>query len=65
MYVKVGFMTKNCLSTFDPVISLRNGKTDQSVRVTVREPIPKPLDDKIKVIFSYSYRSSLIFSALI
>lgn len=46
---QVGFMTKNSLCTHEQIISLRNAKANQSAMITVREPIPKAVDEKIKV----------------
>ncbi|KHJ98235.1 hypothetical protein OESDEN_01787 [Oesophagostomum dentatum] len=46
---QVGFMSKNTLVTHEQVISLRNAKVVQSVQLTVKEQIPKPADEKIKV----------------
>uniref|UniRef100_A0A183BMA0 Ig-like domain-containing protein n=1 Tax=Globodera pallida TaxID=36090 RepID=A0A183BMA0_GLOPA len=46
---QVGFMSRSCLSTNEQQISLRNAKANQSCRVTVREPIPKAVDEKIKI----------------
>ncbi|KAL3102083.1 hypothetical protein niasHS_003492 [Heterodera schachtii] len=46
---QVGFMSRSCLCTHEQVISLRNAKASQSCRVTVREPIPKAADEKIKI----------------
>lgn len=42
-------MTKKSVSTHEQVISLRNAKASQSVQVTVREPVPKAVDESIKV----------------
>lgn len=44
-----GFMTKKSLSTHEQVISLRNAKASQSVQITVREPVPKALDESVKI----------------
>lgn len=46
---QVGFMTKNSLCTHEQIVSLRNAKASQSALITVREPIPKAVDEKIKV----------------
>ncbi|PAV64534.1 hypothetical protein WR25_01636 [Diploscapter pachys] len=46
---QVGFMSKSTLVTHEQVISLRNAKVAQSVQITVREQIPKSVDEKIKV----------------
>ena len=42
-------MSKSTLVTHEQVISLRNAKVAQSVQITVREQIPKSVDEKIKV----------------
>jgi hypothetical protein len=42
-------MSKSLLATHEQVIQVWNAKVEQSVNITVREPIPKPLDEKIKV----------------
>uniref|UniRef100_A0A914MHX1 DUF4139 domain-containing protein n=1 Tax=Meloidogyne incognita TaxID=6306 RepID=A0A914MHX1_MELIC len=44
-----GFMTKKSLSTHEQAISLRNAKANQSVQITIREPVPKAVDDQVKV----------------
>ena len=49
MNFQFGFMTKKSLSTHEQVISLRNAKASQSVQITVREPVPKALDESVKV----------------
>ncbi|KAH7725574.1 Protein C52D10.1 [Aphelenchoides avenae] len=46
---QVGFMSKSSLSMHEQVITLRNAKPAQNVKVTVREPIPKAVDEKIRV----------------
>uniref|UniRef100_A0AC34QKM3 DUF4139 domain-containing protein n=1 Tax=Panagrolaimus sp. JU765 TaxID=591449 RepID=A0AC34QKM3_9BILA len=46
---QVGFMTKNSLCTHEQIVSLRNAKAKQQVMITVREPIPKAVDEKIKI----------------
>ncbi|KAI1732971.1 protein F37C4.5 [Ditylenchus destructor] len=46
---QIGFMSKNQLATHEQTIFLRNAKVNQCANVTIREPIPKPNDDKIKV----------------
>jgi hypothetical protein len=37
------------LATHEQVISLRNAKVGQDARICVREPIPRAIDDKVKV----------------
>nr|CAD2176912.1 unnamed protein product [Meloidogyne enterolobii] len=44
-----GFMTKKSLSTHEQAISLRNAKANQSVQITIREPVPKAVDDQVKI----------------
>jgi uncharacterized protein (TIGR02231 family) len=46
---QVGFMTKNSLCTHEQIVSLRNAKASQSALITIREPIPKAVDEKIKI----------------
>ncbi|KAI6175439.1 Protein F37C4.5 [Aphelenchoides bicaudatus] len=46
---KIGFMSKSSLTTHEQVISVRNAKVGERIHLTVREPIPKSVDDKIKV----------------
>uniref|UniRef100_A0A7E4V2Y9 Protein F37C4.5 n=1 Tax=Panagrellus redivivus TaxID=6233 RepID=A0A7E4V2Y9_PANRE len=46
---QVGFMTKSSLCTHEQVVSLRNAKALQNAVLTVREPIPKAVDEKIKI----------------
>ncbi|CAI2352054.1 unnamed protein product [Caenorhabditis sp. 36 PRJEB53466] len=48
-YEQVGFMSKSTLMTHEQLISVRSAKVRQSVRITVKEQIPKSHDDKIKV----------------
>uniref|UniRef100_A0AC34F516 DUF4139 domain-containing protein n=1 Tax=Panagrolaimus sp. ES5 TaxID=591445 RepID=A0AC34F516_9BILA len=49
MNEQVGFMTKNSLCTHEQIVSLRNAKASQSALITIREPIPKAVDEKIKI----------------
>jgi hypothetical protein len=44
-------MSKSSLNTQEQIIAVRNAKADEKVHLTVREPIPRPVDDKIKVKF--------------
>ncbi|GMT23675.1 hypothetical protein PFISCL1PPCAC_14972, partial [Pristionchus fissidentatus] len=46
---QVGFVSKSTLLTHEQMISLRNAKVGNAVQITVREQIPKAVDDKIKV----------------
>ncbi|TKR82745.1 hypothetical protein L596_016425 [Steinernema carpocapsae] len=46
---QVGFVSRSSLLTHSRTVSLRNAKATQSVHVTVRESIPKAVDDKIKI----------------
>ncbi|CAP21819.2 Protein CBG00355 [Caenorhabditis briggsae] len=56
---KVGFMSKSTLMTHEQLISVRSAKVRQSVKITVKEQIPKSHDDKIKVsIVSPEIKSS-------
>lgn len=45
-------MSKSTLSTFQHSVLLRNAKVGERVQLTVREPIPRALDEKIKVASS-------------
>lgn len=42
-------MSKSTLMTHEQLISVRSAKVRQSVKITVKEQIPKSHDDKIKV----------------
>lgn len=44
-------MSKSSLTTHEQVISVRNAKVDEKVQLTIREPIPRPIDEKIKASF--------------
>uniref|UniRef100_A0A8R1HW40 DUF4139 domain-containing protein n=1 Tax=Caenorhabditis japonica TaxID=281687 RepID=A0A8R1HW40_CAEJA len=58
-YEQVGFMSKSTLMTHEQLISVRSAKVRQSVKITVKEQIPKSHDDKIKVsIVSPELKSS-------
>ncbi|UMM26303.1 hypothetical protein L5515_010065 [Caenorhabditis briggsae] len=58
-YEQVGFMSKSTLMTHEQLISVRSAKVRQSVKITVKEQIPKSHDDKIKVsIVSPEIKSS-------
>ncbi|KAI6227795.1 Protein F37C4.5 [Aphelenchoides fujianensis] len=46
---KLGFMSKYTLTTHEQVINVRNAKVGEKVHLTVREPIPRAVDEKIKV----------------
>ncbi|GMR47730.1 hypothetical protein PMAYCL1PPCAC_17925, partial [Pristionchus mayeri] len=46
---QVGFVSKSTLLTHEQMVSLRNAKVGSAVQITVREQIPKAVDDKIKV----------------
>ncbi|CAI5447461.1 unnamed protein product [Caenorhabditis angaria] len=48
-YEQVGFMSKSTLMSHEQIISVRNAKVKHSVRITIKEQIPKSHDDKIKV----------------
>lgn len=45
-----GFMTKKSLSTHEQTISLRNAKANRNVQLTVREPVPKSMDENVKIV---------------
>lgn len=42
-------MSKSLLCTYEQIISLQNNKINENVKIIVREPIPKSIDDKIRV----------------
>jgi hypothetical protein len=55
---QIGFVSKSSLTTHEQVICFRNAKVGEKVQLTVREAVPKPVDEKIKVtIISPDLRS--------
>ncbi|CAD5219996.1 unnamed protein product [Bursaphelenchus okinawaensis] len=46
---QVGFMSKSMLSINQQSILIRNAKVSEKVQLFVKEPVPKSLDDKVKV----------------
>ncbi|KAK0405536.1 hypothetical protein QR680_018045 [Steinernema hermaphroditum] len=46
---QVGFVSRSSLLTHSQTVSLRNAKANQPVHVTVRESIPRAVDEKIKI----------------
>uniref|UniRef100_A0A1I8ABV4 Protein F37C4.5 n=1 Tax=Steinernema glaseri TaxID=37863 RepID=A0A1I8ABV4_9BILA len=46
---QVGFVSRSSLLTHSQTVSLRNAKAHQPVHVTVRESIPRAVDEKIKI----------------
>ncbi|KHN86720.1 Protein F37C4.5 [Toxocara canis] len=46
---QIGFVSKCILQTHDQAVLVRNAKVNQAVQLTVREHIPKAVDEKIKV----------------
>ncbi|KAI6224903.1 Protein F37C4.5 [Aphelenchoides besseyi] len=62
---KVGFMSKYSLLTHVQSISVRNAKVNEEVLITVREPIPRAVEDKIKVtLISPDLRSGRVEACL-
>ncbi|KAK0405538.1 hypothetical protein QR680_018045 [Steinernema hermaphroditum] len=57
---QVGFVSRSSLLTHSQTVSLRNAKANQPVHVTVRESIPRAVDEKIKT--SYQHRRITVIS---
>ncbi|CAD5226934.1 unnamed protein product [Bursaphelenchus xylophilus] len=46
---QIGFVSKSMLSVHQQTILIRNAKVSEKVQLVVKEPVPKSLDEKIKV----------------
>ncbi|KAK0405537.1 hypothetical protein QR680_018045 [Steinernema hermaphroditum] len=58
---QVGFVSRSSLLTHSQTVSLRNAKANQPVHVTVRESIPRAVDEKIKT--SYQHRRVAMYTS--